>query len=653
LSNSDPAKAVAAFAEKALPPLLSKILRRRAAAFHDRLRVLRLLRQAPASGVALGTLLQLVIGAAPVAFMLFSSAAVGKVAAAATGGTGSAGWHQLEFLILLAAATLVAAQVLAPVQQLVGWTLKYHIDVDTYRRLMAANYSAPGIAVMEDPTVRAALDETIANMRRTAATPGGAAAAMLTLIARYTAFLGALIIIVVELGPIAALAAGAGGMVLRVTHRHGASTYSKAIVDTIQLRRRHWFLSNQGLSPAVGKEARVFEFGPWLADRGAEESLGYFRMLWRVRSRTFITPFVGGAFLTILGGSMALAQLRFGSGLTAGSTTLAAQAVIAVLGIGAAFDESDYTISYGLTYLRHLELVEAATAEAQPPKSDDSAPAAQLGPVRESLLFEDVSFTYPGATEPVLSGFTLKVEAGRSLAVVGVNGAGKTTLIKLLCRFYEPDSGRLVVDGVNARALDAARWQRQIAATFQDFGRYPLSAADNIGFGSAELVYDRGAVERAASRAGATEYLSGLSQGFDTTLSREFTGGTDLSGGQWQRVALARAMLTVEGGASLLILDEPTASLDIRAEADFIEGFLELTRGLTTIVVSHRFATVRRADRIVVLDGGRIVENGTHDELMALGGRYAEMFTIQAARFAAPTQAATGLGAVETGGEGA
>ncbi|GAA2005622.1 ABC transporter ATP-binding protein [Catenulispora subtropica] len=612
----------------------------------DRLRLLRLLREAPVPAVAGSVLLQVALGAAPVAFMLFSSAAVGKVRAAAGGGTSSAAWHQLELLMVLAAATLVVGQVLAPVQRLAGWTLQYRMDLDIYRRLMAANYSAPGIAVMERPQVRAALDETIADMRRTQATPGGAAAAMLTLIARYTAFLGALIVVAVALSPVAALAAGTGGMVLRVTHRRGATAYSTAIVDTIQLRRRNWFLSTQGLSPAIGKEARVFGFGPWLADQATEEGLGYFRMLWKVRSRIFIAPFALAATVTALGAAVALAQAawpRFGGGLSAGTTTLVAQAVIAAVGIGAAFEESDYVISYGLTCLRHLEQVEAAVGQARAATVDEPGGAASpVGPVRESIRFEDVGFTYPGAGEAVLTGFSLELEAGTSLAVVGVNGAGKTTLIKLLCRFYEPDSGRIVIDGVDAAALDASRWQRQIAATFQDYGKYPLSAADNIGFGAAELVADRDAVERAAARAGAADYLRELSQGFDTTLSRDFKGGTDLSGGQWQRVALARAMLAVDGGASVLILDEPTASLDIRAEADFIDGFLELTRGTTTIVVSHRFATVRRADRIVVLDGGRIVEDGTHDELMTLGGRYAEMFTVQAARFAVPAHGSGG-----------
>ncbi|MGW3715683.1 ABC transporter ATP-binding protein [Streptomyces sp. NPDC005133] len=544
----------------------------------------------------------------------------------------------------LAAGALVVGQVLAPVQRMLAWVIQYRVDIHVYQRLMATNYSAPGIAVIERPEIRSALDEAVAGMRRHA-TPGAAAAASLTLLARYTGFVGALAVIGVEFSWLAAAAAGIGGLALRVTHRRGANAYSTAIVDTIAQRRRHFFLSASNLSPAIGKEARIFGLAGWLADRGQDEGLGYFRMLWKIRSRAFIRPFVLAATVTAVGGALALAGLawpRIGGGLSVGTTTLVAQAVIGALGIGASFDESDYLISYGLTNLRHIERVEAAMAAALPVAATDAAPAVPARPVTESIHFEDVIFAYPGAPRPVLSGFTLDLKAGTSLAVVGVNGAGKTTLVKLLCRFYEPQSGRISVDGVDVKSFDAAQWQRRIAAVFQDFGRYPLSAADNIGFGTAELVADRAAVTRAAERAGAHGFLEGLDQGFDTTLSREYRGGTDLSGGQWQRVALARAMLAVAGGTSVLILDEPTASMDVRAEAEFIDSFLDLTRGTTTIVVSHRFATVRRADRIVVLDGGRIVEDGTHTELMELGGEYARMFALQAARFAVASGVGSG-----------
>jgi ATP-binding cassette subfamily B protein len=256
-----------------------------------------------------------------------------------------------------------------------------------------------------------------------------------------------------------------------------------------------------------------------------------------------------------------------------------------------------------------------------------------------AIRFESVAYRYPGGGAPVYQGLDLELTAGTSLALVGSNGAGKTTLVTLLARLREPTGGRITVDGVDLRDLDPRSWQRQVAVVNQDFGRYPLTARENVAFRDLTAdglsdEFDEAALKRAAAQAGALDFVRALPHGWDTICAPGYHDGTDLSGGQWQRIALARALYAAARGAKVLVLDEPTAQLDIRAEAAFYNRFLELTSGLTTMVISHRFATVRRAERIAVLEAGRITELGSHDELVVAGGSYAEMFAMQAARFA-------------------
>lgn len=248
---------------------------------------------------------------------------------------------------------------------------------------------------------------------------------------------------------------------------------------------------------------------------------------------------------------------------------------------------------------------------------------ARQMPARE-IRFRNVRFAYPGSDRPVLEDFDLTIPAGSSLAIVGQNGAGKTTLAKLLCRLYDPQAGAIEIDGVELRDLDVEAWRARLAAVFQDFIRFELPLRDNVApHGAPDQV-----IQAALAEAGAAQ-LAGL----DTILARGYQGGTDLSGGQWQRIALARALCAVMQGAGVVLLDEPTAQLDVRGEAEIFERILAATRNITTILISHRFSTVRQADRICVLEHGRVVELGSHDELMAAGGRYRTMFELQASRF--------------------
>lgn len=262
-----------------------------------------------------------------------------------------------------------------------------------------------------------------------------------------------------------------------------------------------------------------------------------------------------------------------------------------------------------------------------PPK----APRPLPGGTAHTLKLEDLTFAYPGAGRPVFERLNLELRAGETTALVGVNGAGKTTLVKLLTRLYDPQAGRVTLDGVDIRDFDPVAYRELIGAVLQDFTRYQLSARENIALGRAGQESDAARLHDAAEQASASELIQGLPDGWDTLLGRQFhVRGQDLSGGQWQRVALARALYR---SAPILLLDEPTAALDAETEAELFSKYRDLTRGKTTLLITHRFNTVRMADRIVVLEGGQVIEDGTHDQLVRQHGRYAEMYAVQAGSY--------------------
>jgi ATP-binding cassette subfamily B protein len=257
----------------------------------------------------------------------------------------------------------------------------------------------------------------------------------------------------------------------------------------------------------------------------------------------------------------------------------------------------------------------------------DALPAPR--PIRDGFAFERVSFSYPDTSRLVLDSLDLHFGPGERIALIGQNGEGKTTIVKLLTRLYDPTAGRILLDGVDLREYSVEDLHRQIGVIFQDFVRYEMTASQNVAVGSMDAAQEM-AVRRAAEKSGADEVIRRLPHGYAQLLGRRFEGGVDLSGGEWQKMALARAYLR---DAQLLILDEPTAALDASAEFEVFQRFAELTANRMALLISHRFSTVRMADRIVVLENGRIAEQGNHEQLLALGGRYSGMFEMQAASY--------------------
>jgi ATP-binding cassette, subfamily B, bacterial len=393
-------------------------------------------------------------------------------------------------------------------------------------------------------------------------------------------------------------------------------------------RRRMDYLANLVTTDTAAKEVKLFGLNGFFADRFALLGQAFYQRLRRLVSTRYL---VGAAWvsLTALGsGALFLyAGLQTASGhMSIGDLTLYITATTSVsaslqgmlLGISGAYES-------GL-FLRNLEDLLSRPSRIRSPERPRPLP----GVVRGRVVFEGVSFRYPGTAGWALTDVNVEIGPGEKVAIVGRNGAGKSTMIKLLCRLYDPAHGRILLDGVDIKELDLAELRSCIGAMFQDHVAYQASALENIGLGDVARIEDRDAVRNAAERAGVAELIELLPRGYDTPLGRWFDQGAQLSGGEWQKVALARAFMR---DVPLLLLDEPTAALDARTEYDLFARLRVLSAGRTTLYVSHRFSTVRQADRILFLDGGRVSEEGTHAELMLREGAYASLFTLQASAY--------------------
>ncbi|MGD0554106.1 MAG: ABC transporter ATP-binding protein [Streptosporangiaceae bacterium] len=547
---------------------------------------------------------------------------VGAIPAAARSGLASAAGHRMITALVVTGVAYAAALLLGPVQSALSSVVKWRLVYRTQDRLISAVSGPPGIGHLEDPQV---LDDLALAQGQLVNQQSADAPMTLALVVSNRA---------AGLMACAVLASwrwwlGLGMLVMWLAIRRPQLALIRKqgalYAGSLEVLRRAWYLQRLAALPTVAKESRVFGLGGWLVDRYRSQFMLGMAAPWAAlreldRKVLLLAIPVLAAFGAACG---YLGYAAFHHEIALGTLAVMLPMLAATTPFGD-ISWDDVALAWMLQGLPKAGQLEAALAPRD--ELSGTRPAAGL-PARE-VQFENITFTYPGSGRPVFDNLNLVIPAGESTALVGINGAGKTTLVKLLARLHDPSAGRILVDGTNLIELDPAQWQRQVAVVFQDFAHYPLTLRENIGWGSPAYLDDTDGLRESARRAGAP-----TDAGWDTVLSRSYDGGTDLSGGQWQRIALARALFAVRHGARILVLDEPTAWLDARGEADFFDRFLDITEGTTSLIISHRFSTVRRADHICVLDDGRVLEQGDHDSLVAAGNRYAELFRLQAARY--------------------
>lgn len=541
--------------------------------------------------------------------------------------------------LLLPAVGLAAAGLLAVaapfLTSYLGGQLRRRLTVVTTDRLIGAVAAWPGLGRFEDPGWhdRLRLGQQSAEQAPQSVVSGGMVAAqnLLTLVG----FVGTLAALNPAVAAIVLLAALPALKVnLSLSRAHAAMQWWNS-----PGARRVQFFSTLLSGPAAAKEIRLFGTGDHLRAR----MTGELHELNATERRTELRGLRGNLALSLLGALVAGAGLVWViRGAATGRHTLGDVAVFvaALAGTQAALGmlvlRAAELHRFLLTFGHFLDLTRAG------PDLPVRSEPATTPPLKDGIVLEDVWFRYDPALPWALSGVDLTIPAGRSLGLVGLNGAGKSTVVKLLCRFHDPQRGRITWDGVDLRDLDPAELRTRISAVFQDFVQYELTAADNIGLGDLPALTDRARLVAAARAAGVDEAITGLPRGYDTLLSRthlvrrekteEQETGTLLSGGQWQRLAVARA--AVRTGRDLLLLDEPSAGLDPEAEHEMAAEIRRQRAGATSVLVSHRLAGIRAADEIVVLAAGRVAERGTHAELVAAGGEYARLFALQASGYA-------------------
>ena len=562
-----------------------------------------------------------VAGVLPAAIAFVGALIIDAVVAAARlqQETGAAPWHDVMWLVaaegLLVAALAGAQRALSAAQSLLRAQLGQRVNVMILEKALQLELSQFEDSEFYDKLTRARREASSRPLSLVIRTFGLAQNAVSlvsygVLLAQFSAW--AVLLLVLAGLPAFLAEAKFSGDAFRLFRWRSPETRMQIYLETVLAREDH------------AKEVQLFGLGPRLLERYRD----IFRTLYRedrnltlrrdgwgfllglVGTLTLYGAYAWVAFTTVLGritlGQMTMYVMLFRQGQSAVSASLSA--------IGGMYEDNLYLSTL-------YEFLETPVRVRRDALAEGPAPG-------DGIRFEGVGFTYPGADAPALQGIDLHIRPGGSLALVGENGSGKTTLIKLLARLYAPTTGRILLDGLDLERWDETALRRRIGVIFQDFARYQLKVGENIGAGDERRFEDRAGWRAAAEQGMALPFIESLPQDFDTQLGKWFKQGRELSGGQWQKIALARAFM--RSGADILVLDEPTAAMDAAAEATIFEHFRSLTRDRIAILISHRFSTVRMADQIVVIDGGRIIERGSHDELMALDGLYARLFSLQA-----------------------
>ncbi len=518
----------------------------------------------------------------------------------------------------------VLLQVLSPIHQAVSANLGDRTAAWLYDRLTEACVRPPGIAHLEDPTLTS--DLTVARDFDLGMTGPPLSISMEFIASGLVEIIGGLAsaVILARYAWWAPLVLAGAWLATHWLLRESAIWHDRQTEEVRAAQRDADYAYRLAVDPPASKELRLFGLAGWTIDRFIARRTRLHEMQYaatRMRER----PVIWSLLLVTTANVVVfwlLASAAAHGRISLGEAVVYVQSAVGVSMI--AFGGFSWALDGSAAPVAAVLRLEPAMRPAGALSTGTRlAPATAL-----EIRLSDVTFSYPqsqkAAGAPVLDHFDLTIPAGSSLAIVGQNGAGKTTIAKLLCRLYDPQSGTITINGVDLREFDLASWRARVTAVFQDFLRLELPLRENVApAGAPDDV-----VIAALEGAGAANLAS-----LDTVLARGYSGGTDLSGGQWQRVALARALAAVSLGAGVVLLDEPTAQLDVRGEAEIFDRLLAATRQSTTILISHRFSTVRHADRICVLEHGRVIELGSHDELMALGGRYRTMFDLQAQRF--------------------